>query len=60
MRYYKAEVLAFRGIKETYLIIADAIGIAEDKALQLFKLRHPKTEIIHMDVEYMKIDGIIQ
>lgn len=60
MRYYKVEVLAFRGIKETYLVIADAIGIAEYKALQLLKVRHPKAEIIHMDVEYMKIDGIIQ
>lgn len=59
MRHYKAEVLAFKGIKETYLIVADTIGGAEDKALELLKVRHPKAEIIHMDVEHMKIDGII-
>ena len=53
MKYYKAEILAQKGIKETYLIITDTIGDTEDKAYQLFKMRHPKkilSEIISLDV----------
>lgn len=57
MKYYIAEVLALKGIKEDYLIMADTIGDAEDKAYQMFQLRHPKKstkEIISMEV-YPKI-----
>lgn len=63
MKYYKAEVLATKGIKETYLIITDTIGDAEDKACELFKMRHPKKSLMHdiieMDVKPMIIHGII-
>lgn len=51
MKYYKAEVLATKGIKETYLLITDTIGDAEDKAYQLFKMRHPKKSILHDIIE---------
>ena len=47
MRYYKADVLATKGIKETYLIVADTIGDAEDKAVEIFKMRHPKKSLMH-------------
>ena len=59
MRYYKAEVLATKGIKETYLIISDTIGDAEDKTYELFKMRHPKKDIISIDVAPMIIHGIL-
>lgn len=63
MRIYKAEVLATKGTKETYLIFADTIGDAEDKTFELFKMRHPKKDIrkdiINVDVAPMIIHGIL-
>lgn len=63
MKIYKAEVLATKGIKETYLIFTDTIGDAEDKAFELFKMRHPKKSIMHdiieMNVAPMIIHGIL-
>lgn len=59
MRYYKAEILATKGVKETYLIISDIIGDAEDKAHELFKMRHPKKDIISAEVAPMIIHGIL-
>lgn len=59
MRYYKAEILAMQGIKETYLIISATIGGAEDKAYELFKMRHPKKDLISIDVAPMVIHGIL-
>ena len=61
MRHYKAEVLATKGIKETYIIIADTIGDAEDKTFELFKMRHPNKshkDIIEWDVTPMIIHVI--
>lgn len=63
MRYYKANVIGINadGIKvnENYIIFADTISSAEDKAITLFGLRNHKGIVTSNKVTIAGIDGII-
>lgn len=63
MRYYKANVIGINadGIKisENYIIFANSISSAEDKAVILFGLRNHKGIVTSNKVAISNIDGII-